>query len=119
MAIGWWEDHSDHYEIIHHIGYQRTQAQVAKQSKANAKNANRRWSQKTSTVDSSNDPLCGSQCDSHNDSEYEMDRTGQAWITNRGTEPNRNGQPNKSNCSDEEYAASLRETNEEDLRETD
>ena len=35
---GYWEDHGQHYEIVHHIGYQRTSAQIAKQSRANREN---------------------------------------------------------------------------------
>jgi hypothetical protein len=69
VAIGWWEDRGQHYEIIHHAGYQRTKAQVAKQSIANAKNAAARWSRQKP-----------SSCDSQSDSECEMARTGQAWI---------------------------------------
>ena len=23
VSVGWWEDHGGHYQIIHHIGYQR------------------------------------------------------------------------------------------------
>jgi hypothetical protein len=70
VARGWWEDRGDHYQIIHHIGYQRTAAQIAKQSIANAKNANRRWSKKGAPDESS--------CDSQSDSQCDMDRTGQA-----------------------------------------
>ena len=22
--VGWWEDHGQHFQIVHHIGYQRT-----------------------------------------------------------------------------------------------
>jgi hypothetical protein len=38
VNIGWWEDHSDHYQIIHHIGYQRTTEQIAHQSIVNRAN---------------------------------------------------------------------------------
>lgn len=81
VDVGWWEDHGGHYQIIHHIGYQRTKKQIAKQSIANAKNANRRWDKKSSKDESSND----SQCDSHSDLQCDMDRTGQAWTRDRGT----------------------------------
>lgn len=56
VDVGWWEDRGEHYQLIHHIGYQRTKKQIANQSIANAKNANRRWSKKPSPNDS--------QCDS-------------------------------------------------------
>ncbi len=32
VAVGWWEDHLTHYQIIQHIGYPRTKAQIANQS---------------------------------------------------------------------------------------
>ena len=38
VAIGWWEDHGTHFQIIHHIGYQRTAAQIAHQSLVNKAN---------------------------------------------------------------------------------
>jgi hypothetical protein len=67
VSVGWWEDHGEHYQIVHHIGYQRTRKQVASQSIANQKNAARRW-KKPSQSDS--------QCDSQSGSTYEMDGTG-------------------------------------------
>jgi hypothetical protein len=88
VVVGWWEDHGGHYQIIHHIGYQRTKAQIANQSIANAKNANRRWSKKPPKDESSDESSSDSQCDSHNDPRCDKDRTGQAWRTNRGTKLN-------------------------------
>ncbi len=38
VDVGWWEDHRQHYQIVHHLGYQRTREQVAKQSIANRNN---------------------------------------------------------------------------------
>jgi hypothetical protein len=38
VAKGWWEDHGEHYRIIHHIGYQRTLEQLARQSIVNRAN---------------------------------------------------------------------------------
>jgi hypothetical protein len=38
VSIGWWKDRGGHYEIVHHLGYQRTREQVAKQSLANRAN---------------------------------------------------------------------------------
>lgn len=72
VAIGWWVDRGQHYEIIHHIGYQRTRAQLAHQSITNRAAANARWSKKKRDK-SSND----SHNDSHNDSQCKQDRTGQ------------------------------------------
>ena len=46
VAVGWWEDHGGHYQIVHHLGYQRTKAQIAQQSLANRGNANKRWQPK-------------------------------------------------------------------------
>jgi hypothetical protein len=77
VDVGWWEDSGGHYQIVHHLGYQRTKKQIAKQSIANAENANRRWSKKPPKDKSSSDSQC--------DSQYEMDRTGQARTTDRGT----------------------------------
>jgi hypothetical protein len=76
VDVGWWEDRGAHYQIINHLGYQRTKKQVAKQSNANAENANRRWTKKKPPQDN---PSNDSQCDSQSDSTYEMDRTGQAF----------------------------------------
>jgi hypothetical protein len=87
VDVGWWEDHGAHYQIIHHLGYQRTKKQVAKQSNANAENANRRWTKKKPPQDN---PSNDSQCDSQSDSTYEMDRTGQAF--KRGGEKKRRAQ---------------------------
>ena len=42
VAVGWWEDHGGHYQIIHHLGYQRTNEQAAHQSIVNAENAKKR-----------------------------------------------------------------------------
>jgi hypothetical protein len=38
VSIGWWGDGGQHYQIVHHLGYQRTREQVAKQSLANRAN---------------------------------------------------------------------------------
>jgi hypothetical protein len=114
VDVGWWEDGGQHYQIVHHIGYQRTRKQIAKQSVANAKNANRRWSGKLkdSSNDSSNDSQCdshneavdeppdgtadgptshpGETCKSHNEAQCEMDRTGQDRHVLEGV-PRKNG----------------------------
>jgi hypothetical protein len=47
VSIGWWEDHGSHYQIIHHIGYQRTREEIAHQSNVNRANINKRWSKNT------------------------------------------------------------------------
>jgi hypothetical protein len=43
VNIGWWEDHGQHYQIVHHLGYQRTRDEVAHQSNVNRANAEKRW----------------------------------------------------------------------------
>ena len=43
VSVGWWEDRGEHYQIVHHLGYQRTKDQIAHQSNVNAENANKRW----------------------------------------------------------------------------
>jgi hypothetical protein len=78
---GWWEDHGEHYQIIHHIGYQRTAAQVARQSIVNRANRAKGTARPVHPTDGSSD-------DSSDGSSDERDRTGQAWRTNRGTSLN-------------------------------
>jgi hypothetical protein len=104
VACGWWEDHGDHFRIIHHIGYQRTAEQVARQSLVNRNN---RAKGKARPVH----PKIKSSNDSSDDSSDERDRTGLAWITDTGTEP-RNGHSHNG-TSDDDYAASLREWHQE------
>jgi hypothetical protein len=70
VNVGWWEDHGQHYQIIHHIGYQRTQEQLAHQSIVNSQNGRkggRPRKQKTK-------PLT----ESLTETESNGDRTGQA-----------------------------------------
>ena len=69
VNVGWWKDCGQHYQIVHHIGYQRTREQVAKQSVANAKN---RAKGKARPVHPKSDSLSGSS----DDSSDERDRTG-------------------------------------------
>lgn len=71
---GWWKDRGGHYEIIHHIGYQRTAEQIVNQSIANKENAKRRWSRGKPNQAAS---VSDSECDSHNDSECNKNRTDQ------------------------------------------
>lgn len=97
VNVGWWENHGEHYQIIHHLGYQRTKKQIANQSIANQKNAARRWKGKP--------PRNESQCESHNESTCEKDRTGQdgPGVLNRGTSLSGNG------ANDADYEADLRD----------
>ena len=46
VSIGWWEDRGEHYQIVHHLGYQRTKEEIAHQSNVNAENAKKRWAAK-------------------------------------------------------------------------
>lgn len=46
VSVGWWEDRGGHYQIVHHLGYQRTKDQIAHQSNVNAENAKMRWAAK-------------------------------------------------------------------------
>jgi hypothetical protein len=70
VAIGWWEDHGEHYQIIHHIGYQRTREQVARQSIVNAQNRAKGKARPVRPKDDSSDDLSDESSD-------ERDRTGQ------------------------------------------
>jgi hypothetical protein len=99
VSIGWWEDHGGHYQIIHHIGYQRTREQVARQSIANAAN---RAKGKARPVRPKNE--------SSDDSSDERDRTGQAR-TREG------GAGKKSDDPAGDYTADYRDWCTEDQRE--
>jgi hypothetical protein len=110
VSIGWWTDRGGHYQIVHHLGYQRTREQVAKQSLANRAN---RAKGKARPVRGKSDSLNGSSDESSDepalssakqetesvsaprgksqvangssdDSSDERDRTGQAWVSTRG-----------------------------------
>jgi hypothetical protein len=72
VSIGWWEDCGEHYLIVHHIGYQRTREQVARQSIANTQNRAKGKARPVLHV-VKND----SSDDSSDESTDEMDRTGQ------------------------------------------
>ena len=71
VAIGWWEDHGGHYKIIHHIGYQRTREQIAKQSIVNRANRAKGKARPVRAKSQSHD-------ESSDESSDERDRTGQA-----------------------------------------
>jgi hypothetical protein len=99
VAIGWWEDHGQHYQIIHHIGYQRTRAQIAHQSIVNRAN---RAKGKARPVrrksDSSVEPSDESSSDSQPQDESsdepsdERDRTGQARTGSTDDPAKKNGE---------------------------
>jgi len=80
VACGFWENHGEHYQIIHHIGYQPTAESVRKMSKANRENVQKRWAkrraQPKSSEGSSNHTPYGSYNDSQYDSQYDGDGTG-------------------------------------------
>jgi hypothetical protein len=101
VSIGWWEDRGEHYQIIHHIGYQRTREQVARQSIVNTQNRAKGKARPVRPKNGSSD-----------DSSDERDRTGQAWITNRGT--SLSAEP----ISDDDYAADLKDWYAEDYEPT-
>lgn len=102
VGLGWWEDHGDHYQIVSHLGWQRTAAQWLHQSEVNKANQARRKTKRgknsakpsdessdgssdkppignVSDKDGSSDrpPNNGSFNDSFNDSFNERDWTGQ------------------------------------------
>jgi hypothetical protein len=105
VSIGWWEDGGQHYQIVHHLGYQRTREQVAKQSLANranrAKGKARPVRPKDDSFDESSDERVSTavvrETESvsvsrgkpqvnnkpSDDSSDERDRTGQAWRSTR------------------------------------
>jgi hypothetical protein len=78
VASGWWEDRGDYYQIIHHLGYQRTKEEIANQSNVNRENAKKRWAKKPPKKAGADAASCDSPCDSQSDSQCEMARTGQA-----------------------------------------
>jgi hypothetical protein len=84
-SVGWWEDRGEHFQIVHHLGYQRTKDQIAHQSNVNAENANKRWAAKQARAAAKAAKEAAeaaaanaSLCDSHSDSQCEQARTGQA-----------------------------------------
>ncbi|MGV0050915.1 hypothetical protein ACRU43_16960 [Mycobacterium colombiense] len=91
VCVGWWEDHGLHYQIVHHLGYQRTREQVARQSLANSKN---RAKGKTRPVRQKEDSSDGPSVDSSDgnglsdESSDERDGTGQAGTRERAKQKN-------------------------------
>jgi hypothetical protein len=67
VSIGWWEDHGEFYLIVHHIGYQRTRAEIAHQSLQNKRNRAKGVAR----------PVKAAKDESSDGSSDEMDRTGQ------------------------------------------
>lgn len=98
VSVGWWEDHGTHYQIIHHVGYQRTREQIAKQSLINRSNRSKGKARpvKASPPEVLSDELSD---ESSNEPTDERDRTGQDRKTNRGTSLT------KGSTIDEDYAA--------------
>jgi hypothetical protein len=80
VAIGWWEDRGEHYQIIHHIGYQRTREQVARQSIVNAQNRAKGKAKPVRPKDESSDKPSNSLSDESSD---ERDWTGRDWLRKR------------------------------------
>lgn len=76
VSIGFWEDRGEHFQIIHHIGYQRTRDQVAKQSLANSKNRAKGKARPVKPKDDSSEES-SDRDESSDESSDEMDRTGQ------------------------------------------
>jgi hypothetical protein len=108
VACGWWEDRGEYFQIVHHLGYQRTKDEVAHQANVNRENAKKRWAAaqaraaaKAAKEAAENDSLCESQ----SESQCERARTGQAR-TGTGAAPkkkeaqpaDRNGQPMCLRC---------------------
>ena len=94
---GWWEDHGQYYQIIHHLGYQRTAREVARQSIVNRAN---RAKGKTRPVRKKPPPDDKSD-DSSDHSSDERDRTGlDSTGLDKETTYVRNGQPKnqRSRC---------------------
>jgi hypothetical protein len=74
VACGWWEDHGGHFQIIHHMGYQRTKEQIAHQSNVNRANRARGKARPVKAKQS----LDESTHESSDEPSDERDRTGQA-----------------------------------------
>lgn len=102
VSVGWWEDHGGHYLIVHHLGYQRTKEQIARQSLVNRANRAKGKAR----------PVRKRPDESSDESSDERARTGQAWITDRGTALSDRAESN-GEVSDEERAAEYRQWCEE------
>jgi len=74
VAEGWWTDEGDYFQIVYHLGWQRTAAQWLHQSEVNKANQAKRKSRRGSRPNN----------DSLNDSFNEQDRTGQDRTGNQG-----------------------------------
>ncbi|WP_156738015.1 hypothetical protein [Mycobacterium scrofulaceum] len=107
VSVGWWEDHGQHYQIVHHLGYQRTREQVAHQSLVNAKNGKKGGRPRKQKTELVNEPLSESQTET----ESEGDRTGQdrPGQRNRGTSLSNGQRKSDGPDLDADYAADLRE----------
>ena len=96
VDLGFWEDHSDHYQIYAHQGWQRTAEQWLRQSAVNRAN---RAKGKARPVRAKNDPLSGSSDGSSDERDWSgLDGPGQG---NRGTSL-RNWQSKNNDVDSEE-----------------
>ena len=79
VSIGWWQDHGEHYVIIHHLGYQRTREEVSHQSLQNKRNRAKGKARPVKRKDESSDESSDGQGrdESFDEASDEMDRTGQ------------------------------------------
>lgn len=74
VSVGWWEDRQDHFKIVHHFGYQRTRAQIARQSIVNSQNGKKGGRPPRTAQPAKTHSVSESVSESHS----ERDRTGQA-----------------------------------------
>lgn len=89
VSIGWWEDRGEHYQIVHHLGYQRTKEEIAHQSNVNAENAKKRWAAKKAAAAKKAEAAAAAaenepQCESHNEPQCERARTEQNRLLREG-----------------------------------
>lgn len=79
VACGWWEDRDNHFQVIHHQGYQRTKDEVAHQSNVNRANRAKGKARpvRSKSTDESSDKSSDADRPSDEPSD-ERDRPGQA-----------------------------------------
>jgi len=72
VNVGWWEDHGEAFQLVHHLAAQRTAASIRNQSNANSRNGKRGGRPRKNAAQKSE-----SLSESLSESSNEMDRTGQ------------------------------------------
>lgn len=108
---GYWEDHGEHYQIIHHIGYQPLAESVRNVSVQRQNAAKARWSKRNRKPTPPDDPSCKPHSNSQSNLQCGGDGTGRdgPGLRNRGTALSNGQQKTDDADSDADYAADLRQ----------